>query len=50
MIEPGLNEKVVLVTAGNNPYGIGAAIARAFGSHGAKVFVQGMVLITSSLS
>ena len=40
MIDPGLNEKVVLVTGGNNPYGIGAAIARAFGSHGAKVFVH----------
>ena len=40
MIDPGLHEKVVLVTGGNNPYGIGAAIARAFGSHGAKVFVH----------
>ena len=28
MIDHGLNEKVVLVTGGNNPYGIGAAIAR----------------------
>jgi len=40
MIDPGLNEKVVLVTGGNNPYGIGAAIARAFASQGAKVFVH----------
>ncbi|MHC4214022.1 MAG: SDR family NAD(P)-dependent oxidoreductase [Planctomycetota bacterium] len=40
MIEPGLKEKVVLVTGGNNPYGIGAAIARAFASHGAKVFIH----------
>jgi 3-oxoacyl-[acyl-carrier protein] reductase len=40
MINPGLNEKVVLVTGGNNPYGIGAAIARAFASQGAKVFIH----------
>jgi len=40
MIDPGLNEKVVLVTGGNNPYGIGAAIARAFASHGSKVFIH----------
>ena len=40
MIDPGLNEKVVLVTGGNNPYGIGAAIARAIASHGAKVFIH----------
>jgi NAD(P)-dependent dehydrogenase (short-subunit alcohol dehydrogenase family) len=37
MIHPGLNEKVVLVTGVNNPYGIGAAIAKAFASHGFKV-------------
>ena len=30
MIDPGLKDKVVLVTGGNNPFGIGAAIARAF--------------------
>jgi 3-oxoacyl-[acyl-carrier protein] reductase len=40
MIDPGLNEKVVLVTGGNNPHGIGAAIARAFASHGARVFIH----------
>lgn len=40
MIDPGLKEKVVLVTGGNNPYGIGAAIARAFASQGAKVFIH----------
>ncbi len=40
MIDPGLNEKVVLITGGNNPFGIGAAVARAFASHGAKVFIH----------
>jgi 3-oxoacyl-[acyl-carrier protein] reductase len=40
MIDPGLNGKVVLVTGGNNPFGIGAAIARAFAYHGAHVFVH----------
>jgi len=40
MIDPGLKEKVVLVTGGNNPFGIGAAIAGAFASHGAKVFIH----------
>jgi len=41
MIDPGLKEKVVLVTGGNNPYGIGAATARQFASHGAHVFIHG---------
>ena len=41
MIDPGLNGKGVLVTGGNNPYGIGAAIAREFATHGAKVFIHG---------
>ena len=41
MIDPGLNEKVVLVTGGNNPYGIGAAIAGKFAKHGARVFIHG---------
>jgi 3-oxoacyl-[acyl-carrier protein] reductase len=41
MIDPGLNKKVVLVTGGNNPHGIGAAIARNFASHGAQVFIHG---------
>ena len=39
MIDPGLKDKVVLVTGGNNPYGIGAAIAKTFAAEGAKVFV-----------
>jgi 3-oxoacyl-[acyl-carrier protein] reductase len=40
MIDPGLKNKVALITGGNNPFGIGAAIARAFASHGAKVFIH----------
>ncbi len=40
MIDPGLKEKVVLVTGGNNPFGIGAAIARVFTSHGAQIFIH----------
>ena len=40
MIDPGLKDKVALVTGGNNPFGIGAAIARALASHGAKVFIH----------
>ena len=40
MIDPGLTDKIVLVTGGNNPFGIGAAISRAFASHGAKVFIH----------
>ena len=40
MIDPGLKDKVVLVTGGNNPLGIGAAIARAVASHGALVFIH----------
>jgi NAD(P)-dependent dehydrogenase (short-subunit alcohol dehydrogenase family) len=30
MIDPGLKEKVVLITGANNPCGIGAGMARAF--------------------
>jgi 3-oxoacyl-[acyl-carrier protein] reductase len=40
MIDPGLKDKVALITGGNNPFGIGAAIARAFASHGAQVFIH----------
>jgi 3-oxoacyl-[acyl-carrier protein] reductase len=40
MIDPGLKERVVAVTGANNPHGIGAAIARAFAAHGAKVFLH----------
>ena len=40
MIDPGLNGKVVLVTGANNPYGIGAAVAKAFAEQGAKIFLH----------
>ncbi len=40
MINPGLNDKVALITGGNNPFGIGAAIARALALNGAKVFIH----------
>ena len=40
MIDTGLKNRVVCVTGGNNPRGIGAATARAFASEGAGVFVH----------
>jgi len=40
MIDPELRDKVVLVTGGNNPFGIGAAVAKAFSSHGAHLFIH----------
>lgn len=40
MLDLGLNKKIALVTGGNNPHGIGAAIARALTSHGASVFIH----------
>ncbi len=40
MIDPGIRDKVALVTGANNPLGIGAAIARALASHGALVFIH----------
>jgi 3-oxoacyl-[acyl-carrier protein] reductase len=39
MIDTGLKDKVALITGANNPYGIGAAIARAFSSEKAKVAI-----------
>jgi 3-oxoacyl-[acyl-carrier protein] reductase len=40
MIDPGLEEKVVLITGANNPYGIGAGVARAFAAQGSRVFLH----------
>ena len=40
MIDPGLKDKVVLITGANNPYGIGAATARAFAAQEARVFLH----------
>jgi 3-oxoacyl-[acyl-carrier protein] reductase len=40
VIDPGLKDKTVLVTGGNNPHGIGAATARAFAAQGAAVFIH----------
>ncbi|MFC1544183.1 SDR family NAD(P)-dependent oxidoreductase [Gemmatimonadota bacterium] len=40
MIEPGLTDRVVLVTGGNNPHGIGAAIARHLAAQEAAVFIH----------
>jgi 3-oxoacyl-[acyl-carrier protein] reductase len=39
MIDPGLRNKVVLVTGANNPFSIGAAVAGAFAAQGAAIFV-----------
>ncbi len=39
MINTGLKKKIVLTTGVNNPYGIGAAIARAFTAEGAAADV-----------
>ena len=39
MLDTGLRGKVVLVTGCNNPYGIGAATAKALATEGAAVFV-----------
>src|SRR5262249_34013987 len=40
MINAGLDDKVVIVTGANNPYGIGAAVASAFAAQRAKVFLH----------
>ncbi len=39
MIDPGLRNKVVLVSGANHPFGIGAAIAGAFAAQGAAIFI-----------
>jgi NAD(P)-dependent dehydrogenase (short-subunit alcohol dehydrogenase family) len=38
MMDTGLKHKDVLITGGNNPWGIGAATAHAFATEGAVVF------------
>lgn len=40
MIDPGLKDKVALVTGGNNPYGIGTAIAKVLALQGVAVFIH----------
>jgi 3-oxoacyl-[acyl-carrier protein] reductase len=40
MIDTGLDGKVVLVTGANNPHGIGAAVAKAFATQRAKLFLH----------
>jgi len=40
MIDTGLKDKVVIVTGGNNPKGIGAATAKAFAAQGARIFIH----------
>jgi 3-oxoacyl-[acyl-carrier protein] reductase len=40
MIETGLKDRVAIVTGANNPYGIGAGIAKAFVEQGAKVLLH----------
>jgi 3-oxoacyl-[acyl-carrier protein] reductase len=39
MIDPGLRNKVVLVTSASNHFGVGAAIAEAFAAQGAAIFI-----------
>lgn len=40
MVDTKLKDKVAIITGANNPYGIGAAIAKAFVVQGVKVFLQ----------
>lgn len=40
MIDTGLKNKVVAITGANNPYGIGAGVARAFAAQGARIFLH----------
>ena len=38
VIDPGLKDKVVLITGTNNPFGIGAGITKAFVERGRRCF------------
>jgi 3-oxoacyl-[acyl-carrier protein] reductase len=40
MIDAKLDGKVVVITGANNPYGIGAGVAKAVAAQGAKVFLH----------
>lgn len=40
MIDTGLKDKLVLLSGGNTPHGIGAATAKAFAFQGAAVFIH----------
>lgn len=40
MLDTELKDKVAIVTCANNPFGIGAGIAKAFVAQGAKVFLH----------
>lgn len=40
MIDPKLEGKVVVVTGANNPFGIGATVAKAFAAQGARIFIH----------
>lgn len=40
MIDTGLKDKIAIVTGANNPYGIGAGIAKALATQGAIVFLH----------
>jgi len=40
MINTGLNGKAAIITGANNPYGIGAAIARILASQGVNIFLH----------
>ncbi len=50
MVDPGLKDRVILITGCNNPSGIGAAAARAFAAQGARVFLHGFRPLTEPAS
>ena len=50
MIDTELRHKVVLITGVNNPFGVGAATAKAFAAEGARIFGTYLPLPTKSSS